>query len=232
MLVSERTNGYTQSSACSPKLSRGGRLPRFRFTIAELILVVVVAALGLAAIRSGSPVWAGAMFSITFFALICAFLGIALGRGLRRIYWSGFALLGWSYLLLSYNPWLNERFGQFLLAPNLFEYLDVVLHAGIPAGTAMRSLPPGIQGASATGGGFGGAAGVADLTEFVRIGIAMEALLWAFLGGWTARYFASGRDGVLASRVTTTTGRFDATEEIRGNATPARDSSPSVQPAS
>ena len=44
------------------------------------------------------------------------------------------------------------------------------------------------------GGGFGGAGGVSGLTDFARIGTSMEALLWAFLGGWAARYFASGRD--------------------------------------
>jgi hypothetical protein len=49
-------------------------------------------------------------------------------------------------------------------------------------------------GAWAVGGGFSGPSGVAALTDFVRIGMAMEALFWAFLGGWAACYFASGRD--------------------------------------
>lgn len=66
-------------------------MQRPRYTIAELILAVAGAALGLAAIRSASAEWAGAMFSITFFVLVCSFLGIALGRGSRRIHWSGFA---------------------------------------------------------------------------------------------------------------------------------------------
>jgi hypothetical protein len=202
-------------------------MQRPRITIAELILVVVVAAIGLAAIRSASAAWAGAMFSITFFALICSFLGIALGRGLRRIYWSGFALLGWSYLLLSYTPWLHERFGQFLLAPNLFEYLEEVLHAEPPAPRGMQSVAPfQILGAMATGGGFGGPAGVDGFSELVRIGMAMEALLWAFLGGWVARYFASGPDGALASRVAAAAGGPGVREEGRGDATPSRGSGP------
>ena len=100
-----------------------------RVTIAQLILVIVVVAIGLAAIRSGSPAWSGAMLSITFFAMICSLLGIALGRGTRRVYWSGFATLGWSYLLLIYVPWLHENIGQYLLAPNLFEQLEVLLQA-------------------------------------------------------------------------------------------------------
>jgi hypothetical protein len=32
-----------------------------------------------------------------------------------------------------------------------------------------------------------------DPQVFLRIGVALEALLWAFLGGWVARYFASAR---------------------------------------
>jgi hypothetical protein len=167
-----------------------------RITIAELILVVVVAAIGLAAIRSGSAAWSGAMFSITLFAMICSLLGIVLGRGARRVYWSGFATLGWSYLLLMYVPWMHENIGRFLLAPNLFEQLEAVLHPASGGGGGLQSVPLGVIGASATGGGFGGAAGVQGVSDFVRIGTSMEALLWAFLGGWSARYFASGRDGV------------------------------------
>jgi len=100
-------------------------MTRLRFSIGGLIVVVAVAAIALAAIRSGSAAWSGAMLSITFFAMICSFLGIVLGRARRRVYWSGFALLGWSYMLLMYVPWLSENIGQFLLAPNLFNYLPV-----------------------------------------------------------------------------------------------------------
>jgi hypothetical protein len=162
-----------------------------KVTIAQLILVIVVVAIGLAAIRSGSPAWSGAMLSITIFAMICSLLGIALGRGTRRVYWTGFALLGWGYLLLIYLPWLHRNIGQYLLAPNLFEQIEVFLQARESAGSGMQSVPLGAVSATATGGAFGGAAG---LTDFVRIGTSMEALLWAFLGGWAARYFASGRD--------------------------------------
>ena len=92
-------------------------MKRPRITIAHIILVVLVVAIGLAAIRSGSAAWAGAMFSITFFMMICSFLGIALGQGMRRVYWSGFAILGWSYLLLLYVPWLDGKVGQLSPGP-------------------------------------------------------------------------------------------------------------------
>ncbi|MGO9471476.1 MAG: hypothetical protein ACLQIB_58570 [Isosphaeraceae bacterium] len=201
-------------------------MKRPRITIAHIILVVLVIAIGLAAIRSGSAAWAGAMFSITFFAMISSLLGAALGRGMRRIYWSGFGVLGWSYLLLIYVPWLDRMVGRFLLAPNLFAYLEEVLHSDSQGGGGLQSLPLGILAATVTGGGFGGGpsgwAGVENLSDFVRIGLAMEALLWAFLGGWAACYFASGRDEGSNHHAAGTAGAPEAEGEGHANEATSR----------
>ena len=170
---------------------------RPQITIVHLILAVLVAAVGFAAIRNATAAWAGATSSVAFFAMICSLLGVAWGRGTRRVYWSGFAALGWGYFLLGYVPWPGGTVRQHLLAPNLFLQLDEVLHPAPQAG-ALQSVPPALLGASATGGGFAGgfggapAAGASDLAAFIRIGVSLEMLLWAFLGGWAARYFASG----------------------------------------
>jgi hypothetical protein len=43
------------------------------------------------------------------------------------------------------------------------------------------------------GGGIGGSMGCTNLSDCVRIGAAIEALVWAALGGYAACYFASGR---------------------------------------
>jgi hypothetical protein len=175
-----------------------------RITIAELMFVVLVTGIGLAALRDATPAWAGAMFSVTIFAMICSLLGVGLRRGPRRAYWLGFAVLGWSYLLLIHVPPLYEHVGRFLLAPNLFDYLEEVLAAGAAGRRGMQSVPLGTLLAAATGGGFGGgpAASVTDLSDFVRIGVSIEALLWAILGGRVASYFASGRNGENAAPVT------------------------------
>ncbi len=204
-------------------------MTRFRFTIGGLILIVAVAAVALAAIRNGSRPWAGAILSITFFALICSFLGMVLGRGMRRVYWSGFALLGWSYILLMYVPWLGEHIGHFLLAPNLFEYLEEVLDesqgaaggmGGMGPGSGrmmggMRSIPVEFVGALATGGAFDPGSPFISVyaSDLQRIGMAMEALLWAFLGGWVACYFASGWEGERQSRRSDRSGTAGAAEQ-------------------
>jgi len=176
-----------------------------RFSIRMLMAVIVVSAVGLAAIRNCSAVWAGAMFSITYFTLICSILGIVFGRKMRRVYWSGFAVLGWGYLFLLYVPFLYDNVGRLLLAPNLFEYLEEVLHANSQGG-GLQSLPLGMLGAAATGGGFSGPTGIDAISDCVRIGIAMEALLWAALGGYVACYFASGHGGEGNHAVAVTTG--------------------------
>lgn len=55
---------------------------------------MLVAGIGLAALRSGSPAWATAMLSIMFFVMTCPLLGAVLDRGLPKTFWSGFATLG------------------------------------------------------------------------------------------------------------------------------------------
>jgi hypothetical protein len=188
-----------------------------RITIAELMFIVLVTAIGLAAIRSGSPAWAGAMLSITIFAMICSLLGVALRRAQRRAYWLGFATLGWSYLLIMYVPWLHANVGQFLLALNLFEYLEEIVHPEPSPAGGLQSLPLGVLAATVTAGGFDGPTGAAALSNFVRIGMAMEALLWAFLGGRVASYFASERDRESTPPIAASARTPEADQQRRGD---------------
>ena len=164
-----------------------------RISIRSIMAFIIVTGVSFAAIHSGSAAWAGTMFSITFFTMVCSLLGVALTRRMRRVYWAGFALLGWSYLILNLAPGLDLKVGRFLLAPPLFRYLADVLHSD--PGDGLQSVPVLELSAMATGGGFGGrpGAGLPNLPAFVRIGVAIEALLWAFLGGWVACYFAAHR---------------------------------------
>ena len=122
--------------------------------------------------------------------MIASLLGVALARGARRVYWIGFATLGWSYLILIFVPWLYENVGQFLLAKNLFDVIDQALHREESVAIVSKG---GFRSMALFGGGTS-ANRPSDLTPVQRIGSALEALLWAYLGGWAARYFASGRD--------------------------------------
>ncbi len=181
---------------------------RFRFSIAGLIGVVCLAAIGLAAIRASSAPWAGALTSITYFSLIASFLGIVFRRGSRRVFWIGFALLGWSYIALNYSTWGALVVRHYLLAPNLADVLFEVIHPDEASERGSVSGIGGFMGMGGMGGGMGGgmrnmaiggvAAGppsptTASPLAITQIVICLEALLWAYLGGWAARYFASRR---------------------------------------
>jgi hypothetical protein len=71
--------------------------------------VVMVAALGVAAFRSDSDLWAAAVFTATLFTLAAAVLAAAQRRGTERAFWPGFALFGWGYLVVCYAPWFEQN---------------------------------------------------------------------------------------------------------------------------
>ncbi len=78
---------------------------RVRFTIAGLMIAVVVFAVGLAGLRAASPLWASAVFTITVTLLTTAILGAAACRGRPRVAWLGFSVFGWTYLLATFWLW-------------------------------------------------------------------------------------------------------------------------------
>ncbi len=69
-----------------------------RFSIAGLMGAVLVAAVGLAALRIASPIWAGAMLLLTYVVLGLAILCAVLRGRAERAWWLGFCVFGWGYL--------------------------------------------------------------------------------------------------------------------------------------
>src|SRR4051812_41066634 len=74
------------------------RMPRT--SIAGLMGAVLVASLGLTALRSGSAIWAGMTFLVTCGVLALAVVGAVCRVGPARAWWLGFALFGGGYLAL------------------------------------------------------------------------------------------------------------------------------------
>jgi hypothetical protein len=188
-------------------------MTRFRFPLAGLLAVVAMAALGFAAIRVASPGWAGGLFSLSILAMLTSVLGIVYRRGSKRVFWIGFAVFGWTHLVLAFAPWFNNAIGPKLLGASLFGELYPVVHTD-SANWGMAGYYGGMGG---MGGGMGGGfrqiavegmtrgmgggpppapppANLVYFRDFIQIGQSLETLLWAFLGGWTARYLASDRE--------------------------------------
>jgi hypothetical protein len=75
-----------------------------RISIRSLMAFVLVAAVGLAALRNASELWAGIMLLFALAAVGVAILGTALSRGRERAGWLGFVVFGGGYLVVSLFP--------------------------------------------------------------------------------------------------------------------------------
>ncbi len=89
-----------------------------RISIRVVMAVVLVSALGLAALRNANEVWAKVLMMLAVALLGVAVLWAILLRGWERAWWSGFAVLGIAYLLVSFSP-LRSRLGT----TQLMEYV-------------------------------------------------------------------------------------------------------------
>jgi hypothetical protein len=81
-----------------------------RFSIRRLTAFIVVAAIGLAALRNASDLWAGMLLLLTLAAVAIAMMGVVILRGAERYWWAGFAFFGGGYLAVAVGPWLSDTF--------------------------------------------------------------------------------------------------------------------------
>jgi hypothetical protein len=125
--------------------------------ISTLIGLVVLCAATFAALRTSSPYWASAMVSFTVLALLGSVVASLWGR--HRAGWSGFAVFGWGYFLLTFTSPFRD-----VVRPHLLTSVAIVesyrhLHpevrvevtdlvylpgAGVPIGSTQVSMggPP------------------------------------------------------------------------------------------
>ncbi len=167
---------------------------RFRFSIAGLMGIVLIAAVGLAGLRNASPLWAGTLLMLTCAALALAVVGAIYCRGPRQAWWLGFAIFGWGYLALlkgcsdpsvALHPLsvLLEIFGDRVILP-----------------------PPRIIGGSVGGSGLGGAFGgpIAPPPLVDRAFAIVAQCLWTL---------AIAMAGSILARIVFASARTDRAEE-------------------
>jgi hypothetical protein len=80
-------------------------MTRYRFTLAQLMAIVLFIGFGFAALRSASVLWASAIFTLTVAVLSVAVLEAMARRARARMTWAGFALFRWVYLGTTFGPW-------------------------------------------------------------------------------------------------------------------------------
>jgi len=94
---------------------------RPRITIAGLMAIVLYVAFGFAALRNADHFWADATYTIAIISNSAALVGAIVRKGRARVPWIGYAVFGWSYVLLDLLPsWTPSGFGfQRVMRPNL-----------------------------------------------------------------------------------------------------------------
>jgi hypothetical protein len=76
---------------------------RLHLTIANLMIVVLYAGLGFAALRNADEFWASATYTLAILAISAAVVVAVARRGRARLTWLGFAVFGGASLLI----WLS-----------------------------------------------------------------------------------------------------------------------------
>ncbi|MDB5352859.1 MAG: hypothetical protein JWN86_4106 [Planctomycetota bacterium] len=99
-----------------------------RFSIAGLMVVVLVSGVAVAALKNASDAWAGVLLLLTLLLLGISLLGILHRRGGARAFWQGFAIFGWGYLVLSQAPWIADQVGPRLPTTQLLAYAHEKAH--------------------------------------------------------------------------------------------------------
>jgi hypothetical protein len=185
----------------------------FRFTIANLLGLVLFAAVGFAALREATELWSSVFFSTTLGVLSISVLLVLQSADRRRAFWIGFALFGWISLGASVIPpiesrllttkallWLDAQVpGRVGSAPVIPEMSYVYSPGNAPQAIAFTSngnrmivSGPGVL-ETATGQFLGGPSGTTE--SFLRIGHTIVALILAYLGGHLSGWlFARGSE--------------------------------------
>lgn len=168
-----------------------------RFSIKGLMVVVILVAIGIAALRSASELWASFVLTLTFGLLATAGLGALFSRGERQVFWIGFAAFGWGYVLVCFCTDVGQRMvtnpiiDRFYAAHGPWKRVNFVIATPAAAG-ALPSQPVPVASVLAWES--------PQHQSFRRIGHSLFGLLAALLGGFVARYFAARNQEVGESR--------------------------------
>ncbi len=97
-----------------------------RFSLATLLLAVLLAAIGCAAVVNANDLWRQTIITATVAALVIATLAAVIWQSQSRVFALGFALTGWIYLVLVFVSAFGLR--DDLLTDKVVTWLFATIH--------------------------------------------------------------------------------------------------------
>ena len=186
---------------------------RPRFTIAALVALVALCGVGFAALRNANDVWASFLFTLTLFVLGVASLGGVFRRGPSQAFLVGFASFGIAYLCLwgsdSIRPHLAttkllELAGHKMShSEQLYSLTKLLERAGHKMSRSEQLYSLLVEGKESGLKDFDSDGQVdvfvangttlTKMSDFLRVGHSLFALIAALTGGLAARWFHATR---------------------------------------
>jgi hypothetical protein len=87
-------------------------MPRVRYSLSSLMGIVALVSLAMAGATSASRRWTAVASTVTLAVLLGAILAAWQLERVDRAFWAGFALFGWTYLVLVNWDWIGGQFGH------------------------------------------------------------------------------------------------------------------------
>lgn len=190
-------------------------MPRYRFSIRSLMVVILLLALAFTALRTPSRIWANAWYTLALGGVTIAIPAAVANLGQRRAFWIGFAVCGGVYFVFSLAPWLDKEVGHQLFTTTI---LDLASESIVDNHYMLRNYLLAINPPS--GGVAPTAWQVWNLPDFqlygqwsigyvklhssflfLRIGHSVFCLLFGLAGGEVARFLWLTRAAADSSRV-------------------------------
>jgi hypothetical protein len=185
-------------------------MPRLRISLAGSLGIIAVIAMGLAGMVSASSLWTTAAATVTLALLLTGLLAARLLDGIDRAVWAGFALFGWSYLILVNWDWVGGQLGHDLTAP-LTDLADFAIPGPGPPPVPLFTQNPFVKADRAIANPTATLSvsipklpgppyldlvreRQIKLGNFVQIARMFLSLAFGLLGGWIAQALARRRD--------------------------------------
>ncbi|MFI5460739.1 MAG: hypothetical protein ACHRXM_35450 [Isosphaerales bacterium] len=100
----------------------------------------VLAAVGYLCLRKPTSAWTGLAWMLALGFLLTAGLEAIFRRGRERLFWVGFLVFGWSYMILSFNHWPFEYVEGHLLTTRVFDEIYLAVHHEPPRNLARTAI--------------------------------------------------------------------------------------------